>query len=58
MDEMTYAASDAGCAGAVETRIKEIHADILTASNRSPVEIEEETINACELTKRLDLSRR
>lgn len=58
MDEMTYAASDAGCAGAVETCINEIHADIVTASNRSPAEIEEESVNACEVTKRLDLSRR
>ena len=33
MDEMTYAASDAGCTGAVEICIEEIHVDIRTASN-------------------------
>ena len=33
MDEMTDAASNAGCAGAVEPYVEEIHVDIITAFN-------------------------
>ena len=53
MHEMSDAASDAGCAGAVEICIKEIHADGMKASDR-PLQ----PITARERTEKPDSRRR